>query len=80
MKKEKGVEKENLLWGTDKKPGNLQKIEISICLHMFTSQYSYLSNRLVYQLSMQGDIFEKKKECRETIYLINVQGGFQGGF
>ena len=23
--------------------------------------YSYLSNRRVYQLSMQGDIFEKKK-------------------
>ena len=23
--------------------------------------YSYLSNRRVYQLSMQGDIFERKK-------------------
>ena len=30
---------------------------------------------------MQGDIFEKKSyACRETIYLINVQGDIQGGF
>ena len=32
-----------------------------LSLAEFRCEYSYLSNRRVYQLSMQGDIFEKKK-------------------
>ena len=64
----------------------ISKVEKLLCIsrsHKFAlpSFASYLSNRRVYQLSMQGDIFEKKSwACRKTIYLINVQGDIQGGF
>ena len=40
--------------------GIFEQIDINDAFLLWQYKYSYLSNRRVYQLSMQGDIFGKK--------------------
>ena len=40
--------------------GIFEQIDINDAFPLWQYKYSYLSNRRVYQLSMQGEIFEEK--------------------